>query len=334
MGRVGTICYSHSRGLGHLAKSFIDADIIQDIHIIKHPNIPMKDWYPNAPVSDIRRVNVTDEWLKQHDTMLFFETPFDWDIIRRCKLLGVRTYLVPMYECSLDVFPHKPDVYLCPSLLDLKEFPSTSTTKSFLAPIPLSPDIKWKLRSKALHFVHNGGYLGMRGREGTELLIEAMAYVLSPIRLTIRVQENVSARHQRMLARDSRIEYINHSVPYEDLYKEGDVSILPQKFNGMSMPLMESRASGMLVMTTNRFPTNDWLCGEGALIPVRSFQQVRLSPRFRVIEEAQISPIDIATSIDSWYGTDIKQQSDAGLEYSYHNSFDMLRSMWLKLLET
>ncbi len=331
--RVGTINYSHSRGLGHLAKSFIDAKIIDDIHVIRHPGIPMKEWYPNAPISDIRRVSVSDEWLKTHDAMLLFETPFDWDIIQRCKLLGVRTYLVPMYECTPEVLPYIPDVFLCPSLLDLQEFPAQGNTKSFIAPIPLSPDIKWKLRSTALHFVHNGGYLGMRGREGTELLIEAMRYVTSPVRLTIRVQENVSKYHQALMARDSRIEYINHSVPYEDLYKEGDVSILPQKFNGMSMPLMESRASGMLVMTTNRFPTNDWLCGEGALIPVRSFQQVRLSPRFRVIEEAQIDPLAIARTIDSYYGIDIKEQSDCGLDYSYHNSFDMLRSMWLKLLE-
>lgn len=334
MGKIGTICYAHSRGLGHLAKSFIDAGIIQDIHVIRHPNIPMKEWYPNAPVSDIRSVRVSDEWLKTHDVILMFETPFDWDIIRRCKLLGVRTYLVPMYECTPDVIPHYPDVFLCPSLLDLREFPPTSTTKSFLAPIPLSPDIKWKLRSKALHFIHNGGYLGMRGREGTELLIEAMAYVKSPVRLTIRVQENVSAHHQRLMARDSRIEYINHSVPYENLYRDGDVSILPQKFNGMSMPLMESRASGMLIMTTDRFPTNNWLRGEGALIPVHSTHQTRLAPRFRVIEECNILPTDIAATIDKYYGCDIKQQSDAGLEYSYHNSFDMLRSMWLKLLET
>lgn len=326
---IGTVCYSHSRGLGHLAKSFIDAGVIDDIHVIKHPSVPMKDWYPNAPVTDIRRVHVEDSWLKQHSAMLFFETPFDWGIIKRCRAMGIKTFLVTMYECSPSRFPESPDVLLCPSALDLQEFKHHPGSVAKECKIPV--DYPWKLRSTALHFVHNGGYLGMRGREGTELLIESMSLVKSPIRLTIRVQENVSPRHQRMMASDKRIQYLPESIPYEKLYDEGDVSILPQKFNGMSMPLLESRASGMLVMTTDRFPANTWL-PQGPLIPTRGETRVKLSPRFREISESVITQEDIAKTIDAWYGEDITSYSLDGKLWTSQNNWEALKGEWKELL--
>lgn len=327
---VGTISYSHSRGLGHLAKSFIDAGVINDIYVVKHPSVPMKEWYPNAPVVDIRQIHTIDTgWILKHDAMLFYETPFNWDVIPLCRKHGIRTYLVTMYECSPQKFPHTPDYLLCPSALDMMEFKSDYPSICKEVSIPVS--VPWKLRTTAQHFVHNGGYLGMRGREGTELLIEAMQYVRSPIMLTIRVQENVSDKHQKMMANDPRIEYIAKSVPFEELYATGDVSVLPQKFNGMSMPLLESRASGMLVMTTDRFPANQWLPRE-PLIPAMSYAPVRLSPRFRVINEVQINPTDIAKTIDYWYGKDITEYSLSGKEWAEANSWDALKQEWLNIL--
>ncbi len=326
---IGTVCYSHSRGLGHLAKSFIDAGVINDICVVKHPDIPMKEWYPNAPVTDIRRAHVDTEWLREHDAMVFFETPFNWNLIDQCRNMGIRTYLVTMYECSPERFLQVPDRLLCPSALDLVEFVKEYPGKARLVDIPV--EYPWKLRSTALHFIHNGGYLGMRGREGTELLIESMKLVRSPIRLTIRVQENVSKMHQVLCARDKRIEYLPQSVPYEELYATGDVSILPQKFNGMSMPLLESRASGMVVMTTDRFPANTWLPKE-PLIPIRGEMDVRLSPRFRAIKEAVISPVDIAATIDGIYGCDITKLSLNGQEWGKANNWEALKPKWLEVL--
>lgn len=327
--RVGTVCYSHSRGLGHLAKSFIEAKVIDDIWVIKHPGIPIKDWYPNAPISNIRDIKVTDDWLKTHDAILFFETPFDWSIISRCNAMGIRTYLVTMYECSPDRFPVTPHRLLCPSEFDLQIFERDYPGKCSLCHIPV--EYPWKLRLNALYFIHNGGYLGMRGREGTELLIESMRLVKAPIRLTIRCQENVSRLHQRLMARDKRIEYQPQSILYEKLYDEGDVSILPQKFNGMSMPLLESCASGMMVMTTDRFPANAWLPND-PLIPIRGATKVRLSPRFREIEECIISPEDIAKTIDQWYGADISYYSNLGQQWAMRNTWDALRQEWKELL--
>lgn len=326
--KIGTICYATTRGLGYLAKNFIDNGVINDICVVNHPSVPMQDWYPKAPVVQMREMNtrVTKEFCDGHEAMLFFETPFDWSVIPHCKMRGIRTYLVTMYECSPQPFPVEPHRYLCPSLLDYDEFPAFSKLVSIPCEVP------WRLRTQAKIFVHNGGYLGLRGREGTELLIEAMQFVQAPIELIIRVQENVSPSHIRACNMDKRISYRPERVPFDQLYAEGDVYVAPQKFNGMSMPLLEARASGMALLTTDRYPTNSWLGTDGVYIPVHHREQVRLAARFRPIEFCNISPRDIAASIDSMAFTDIGRMSVLGKEWANKNSWAALKPTWMEVL--
>lgn len=329
MANIGTICYATSRGLGHLAKNFIDNGIINDICVVNHPSVPRnRDWYPNAPEVNMRGMDrrVLQRYVKGHDAMLFFETPFSWDIINYCKMYNIRTYLVTMYECTPQILPCQPDRFLCPSLLDLQEFPNNSE----LVSIPV--EVPWEQRHRAVTFVHNGGYLGMKGREGTELLIEAMQYVRHDIELIIRVQENVSPTYIAMCNADRRISYRPETVPFEELYAEGDVFVAPQKFNGMSMPLLEARASGMCILTTDRFPTTECLGTDGFYIPVERFETIRLAQRFRPIQYCHINPKDIAASIDALYGRDISQQSLNGKYWGEVNGWAAQRSKWLEIL--
>lgn len=324
--RVGTLCYATRRGLGYLAKNFIDSGVIQDICIVEHTSVPRQvDWYPGAPVVPIGRADnpTTREYIRRHDAMLFFETPFAWTLVPFCRSVGVKTFLVTMYECTPERLPENPDVLLCPSGLDMQEFPSGTRVH-----IPV--EVPWRRRCTAKTFVHNGGYLGLKGREGTTTLIEAMQHVRSDLRLIVRVQENVDARHLAMARADSRITYIPESVPFDDLYSSGDVYVAPQKFNGMSMPLLEACASGMPVMTTDRFPANTWLPKE-ILIPVERTERVRLAGRFRPIDLSHVNPVALAAHMDSWFDKDIHHLSDSGLEWRNANTWEALKPRWLEL---
>lgn len=325
--RVGTFCYSHSRGLGHLARDFFRHGVITDVLVVEHPNIPLQDWYPGAPRTNLGALDTSlmRDFVRDKDVMLWFETPFWWPIVEYCHEVGVRTALCPMYEVTPEHHP-RPHRYLCPSLLDLDYFPPD---RSLYLPLPV--EYSWRLRTHALHYVHNGGYLGLRGREGTTLLIEAMRYVESPLRLTIRVQENVSAEHQRMMAKDPRIDYHAGTVPYEDLYAAGDVAVMPQKFNGCSLPMQEACASGMLVMASDRFPANAWL-PKGPLIPVSDYRLARTAGRFMEVDEAVIDPAAIARTMDSWFEKPISDLSLAGKRWAEAHSWESLKPRWLEAL--
>lgn len=297
---TGTICLATEQGLGYLAKSFYDNGVIDLVSIKKHSTrVNHYEWYPE---------NVSQEiLLEKCDTLIFFETPFDWKIIVKARERGIKTILIPMYECTNFPFPYEPDEIWCPSELDYKFYKDNGQENIKLIQIPVN--VEWRKRSIAKTFVHNAGNGGLGGRNGTKELIEAMKYVNSPIKLIIRSQVPIKQIN------DPRIEY--RIGNFDDIWSKGDVFIFPEKFNGLSLPLQEAFASGMLVMTTDRFPNNSYLPKE-PLIPVSGYHKERISVEF---ECAEIDPKEIAKCIDYWYNQDIEKFSLKGLEYNLKNQW-------------
>lgn len=306
--KVGAVVLATEQGLGYLAKSFYDNGVVDVVYI--HPHTTREnhyEWYEN-------KVSNIDDLL-ECDTILFFEECFDWKLIVRAREKGVKTVLMVMYECTRSPLPYSPDVILCPSLLDLQYY---REGRGVTVPV----DIRWKLRTKALLFVHNAGNGGLGGRNGTKELLDAMQYVKSPIKLIIRSQVPI-----QQIA-DNRIEY--RIGNFDDIWEEGDVFVFPEKFNGLSLPLQEAFASGMAVMCGDRFPMNTWLPND-ILIPVSEYKKEKISVEF---ESAVIRPQDIARCIDSIYNKDITSYSLQGKLFNNNNSWTKWKEKYIELLRT
>lgn len=338
--RVGSIVYATQQGLGHLAKSFYDAGIINDVLIFRHPHGEVEKptqtfWYKEGTPIVTRpfRGSVFERFLDDLDIVLFFETPFDWQFVNRCKERGVKTAIMPMYEWFLQRPPATFDLFLNPSLLDQDYFPQGK-----FIPVPVEDHIQWNLRKEAKRFLHNAGNIGSRNHKGTQELLAAMEHVKSPIELTVRCQ-NKSGLHRLIdsvpsCRNDERIVFIDHEIPRENLFhKDFDVYIAPEKYNGLSLPLQEAYASGMPVMTTDRYPTNTWLPKE-FLISVTTTKRVQVQPGHLEIEESIVSPVIIARKIDEIYGQDIVWASESGKAFKERHSWTALRSIYLSVLES
>jgi glycosyltransferase involved in cell wall biosynthesis len=169
-------------------------------------------------------------------------------------------------------------------------------------------------------FVHNAGNGGLGGRNGTRELIEAMKHVISPIKLIIRSQVLIQD------VDDPRIEI--RVGTFEDIWSEGDVFIFPEKFNGLSLPLQEAFASGMLVIAGDRFPINDWLPKE-PLIPVDSYVKERIAVEF---DSARYTPSAIAAQIDRFYDKNISNYSELGRKFANKYSWKNLRAKYETVL--
>lgn len=303
---IGSIVLATDQGLGYLAKAFFDNKLIDIVSVKPHSSRENHyGWYPDR-VSE-------DELLEKCDTLIFFETPFNWKIIPRARALGIKTILVPMYECTNYPFPYQPDEIWCPSDLDYKFYQEKGEN---CQKIQIPVNIKWELRSKASIFIHNAGNGGLGGRNGTKELLEAMKYVKSPIKLIIRSQ--IPLEHP-MIKIDPRIDL--RIGTFSDLWVQGDVFIFPEKFNGLSLPLQEAFASGMLVMAGDRFPMNNWL-PTSPLIPVLNYKKENIAVQF---DSAQYDPKIIAEKIDYWYNRDISNFSLLGRIYGEKNSWKNLR---------
>lgn len=340
--RIGSLVYATEQGLGILARDFFDNGIITDPVIVRHGRHPNRsEWYPKGTpvIADLRRdtARLVEPVLREVDAMLFFETPFQWPLIRRCRELGVKTVLMPMFECEPERLPEKPDLFLNPSLLDQVYYP-----EGVFLPVPVNTNlVPWRQRTEAKVFVHNAGHGGLKGRNGTAETAEAMKYVKSPARLLLRAQESSRQYWAAGQLRDANDHPTNLSpnidlrigtVPYGDLWQDGDVFLFPEGFNGLSLPLQEACASGMLVMCGDRFPMNTWLPRE-PLIPVAGYRKERIGPPYNEYDRACFSPREIAAKIDEWYGRDISAYSESGKAWAESMSWQALKPKYLEVLE-
>lgn len=301
---IGSVGLATKQGLGYLLKDFYDNGIINKVLLHRHTDRTNHyEWYKEEDWRTLSKENY--EWfLDGLSALIIFETPFSWDIVDLARNKGIKTILIPMYECTIIPPRQGFDFILSPSLLDQKYYPESS-----LITIPNS--FVWKLRKKANVFVHNAGNLGLGGRNGTKEVLEAMQYVKSPIKLIIRHQKG------NFTSSDSRISF-EGEVSRGTLYKEGDVFLFPEKFNGLSMPIQEAFASGMMIMCGDRFPMNEWLPKE-PLIPVKSYKKEVVVKEVKI---AQFDPKDIAKTIDEWYGKDITDFSLKGKEWAETNTWN------------
>ncbi len=331
--KVASAVFATDQGLGYLAKSFFDEGLITHPVVVKHGSRENwhKQWYPRAPYC------VAPKWLTQvkyaetflaAKVALFFETPFEWKLLDFCRERGIKTALMPMYECMPETLPAKPDLFVNPSEID-QEYYSDGVRLN----VPVPKHVTWRKRTIVKTFVHNAGNGGLRGRNGTLEFLECLRHVKSPAKFILRTQTPLPEVAERMLAKDGRVEVREGCFPQETLWGEGDAFVFPDKFNGLSMPLQEARAAGMLVIATNRYPANYWLPRE-PLIPTVGKVQARVSARCNSFSESIVEPKDLAEVIDAWYGRDVSSYSESGREWGHANSWDLLRPRWVELLET
>lgn len=306
---VSSVVFATEQGIGRLARDFYDHGFIHNVLVAHHSSRKNHyDWYPN-------RASSYEELFAYASVFFCIETPILIDALHYAKRRGVRTILMPMYECTQDSIADKFDVILNPSLLDQITFPRGTHIQ-----VPVS--VTWRLRRKAKIFVHNAGHGGIGGRNGTKELLEAMQYVKSPLTLIIRTQET------GITSDDPRVKIITGTVPFDDLWRIGDVFVFPEKFNGLSLPLQEAFAAGMAVMTSDRFPNNMWLPRE-PLIPTAGYTHETVARR---IDVAIINPKDIAKKMDEFYGTDIERLSLLGRKYNRSHSWNRLKKTYATVL--
>jgi hypothetical protein len=331
--RVGAVIYATEQGLGHLARDFFRAGIVQEVAIFRHGSrTNHTSWYPphtlqlaNRPFNGPK----VDAFVRGVDVMLFFETPFDWSFLDYCRERGVRTAILEMYEWWPRCPPAKPDLIICPSLLDRDYFPGSP-----FIPIP-APQGIWKQRTKAMKFLHNAGHVGYREHKGTLELLKAMKFVKSPLTLTVRCQDTRAIMplidQCPEVRKDQRVTFEFGTRPYESLWDGYDVLIAPEKLNGLSLPLQEGRAAGMLVMTTDRYPTNTWLPKE-PLIPVERYQRAQVAAPYLEFDEAIVRPEAVAATMDSWFGVNIEEYSRQGKAWAEENSWSVLGPRYTETL--
>lgn len=328
---VGSIVYATKSGLGNLAKLLYDSKIIDRVFIAQHQTFSSNlDWYPRQS----RETEDIKKFLESIDTLFLLEAPlpdpFDWTVAQTAKYMGKRVVLMPMYESTPRANLFLMDEIIVPSLLDYKYFEDFNPK---FIPVPSSPDVPFRLRKEAYTFVHNVGHGGIFSRNGTVEIIDALPLIKSDIKLVMRIQPDADPQLLSLVDSivDKRVEVVKDHIPFEELWTEGDVFLFPEKFNGLSLPLQEACAAGMLVMAGNRHPINTWLPHQ-PLIPVSGYFTTKIPWIGIEVKNAIFKPESIADTIDYWAGKGVSYHSASGREWAKANSGQNLKPLYDEIL--
>lgn len=327
--KIGSLGFCTHQGIAHIMRDLYRHDLVQRVMVFRHRAYTnLTDVYPTEVCYKPSEVEL---FLMGLDALWLIETDLshDWMVSRLAKQKGIKLILSCMYEYSAFPCPVKPDLVLCPSLLDFDYY--KPHYNSVFIPIPVEQP--WLLRERALEFVHNAGHGQWDYAKGTVQLIEAMDHVRSPVTLKIRAQTD-----DRKMA-DLHARYKDHprivwelNPKPEDLYATGDVFINAEKLNGVSLPLQEAWASGLCVVTSARYPATTWLPPE-PLIPVSRYEKCRIPGGSGIeFDKAVVDPVDVARVIDGIYNQDISRFSLAGREWAEANSWERLKPVYNQVI--
>ncbi len=316
--RIGMICRYDNSGLGTLSWEFARHLKPHKIALVQnHVHKTFPERFADFDTRKVERFDVdTLSWLFD-DIDIFFtiETFYDWSIIKYARKKGVKTVLYTMFEMAPQTIPLHPDLYLCPSKLDYDVMPDP---KKYL-PVPLATDkLVWRERKVAKTFIHSASHGGLKGRKGTQLFLDAIPMVKNQnIKFRIFTWVPFHSADPRVT-----VEVVNFKN-YWQLWREGDVLVYPQDYNGICLPVVESWASGLGVITTDIYPFNEYLTKEMLFKP-DSFYKTRASGALMEIEAARISPQKIAEKIDEFAEKDISSISREGREFAKSQSWNKL----------
>lgn len=274
--------------------------------------------------------DIMDWLLEDIDVVLSFETFYDYGIVKEARKRNVKTALMPMFEMTNEAgFPLMPDLLLCPSKLDYDTFKDYSTKVVYI-PVPVATDrLIWKKREKAQTFIHSASHGGMSGRKGTQLFLDAISLVKDPfVRFKIFTWRNVYN-----IPDEPRLEIkVVNFKNYWQLWREGDILVYPQDYNGICLPIIEAMASGLGVITTDIYPFNEYVPKELLFKPSLMYK-TRAAPQLMEVDAAKISPGIIARKIDEFANKDISKISIYGRDWAQKNNWETLLPQYEKELK-
>lgn len=283
-------------------------------------------WSINFPSEQI-----IDEFLDGIDVLLTVESPYSYYLFEEARRRGVKSVLQMNYE-FLDYFVHpdwaKPDLFLAPSMWNLDKLPGWGVPTKFI-PVPINRErFPFKQRTQARTFLHIAGHSTYEDRNGTLTVLQAMQYVKDTnVKLTVRSQYALPEINDYRI----NVQY-KDLLNYWELYNDEDVLLLPRKYGGLSLQLMEAMSTGMIPVMLDIPPQNGFLHA-GSLIPA-TFEKT-VAPR-GPIDVYNCTPQQLAAKIDQLAVTDtsnIQELSDFSNVYAESISWDNLAGIYTEAIE-
>jgi glycosyltransferase involved in cell wall biosynthesis len=353
--RHGLIARADNTGLGNQTYEYYLAMnptkvLLVDIGMF-NGNVSDYSRYPGAIV--IQGMPTDDDiraFLEGLDVVFTAEAPYNPNLYDIARQMGVKTANQYNYEFTTWLKnPEEsiPDLLIAPSTWNfdlMQQMAERRGVKHVMLRCPVNRTrIPYIERESFKRFLHPAGKSAAYDRNGTEIVIRASKYLETDAKIVIKFQGEQGIGHQKTMTVEeyrqlvidegdpNKIEFICEETPnYEDVYKLGDVIILPRRYGGNCLPMGEGMASGMPVIMPNISPNqhlpNMWL------VPAEFEGQVESR---MMLDSFAVDPEVLAKKIDEFYrmdSNDVTLNTNLADHWARLNSWDNMKDQYLEAL--
>lgn len=211
-----------------------------------------------------------------------------------------------------------------------------------VVPMPV-PDVPWKAgrhpelmelegrnyllpaRTGPLRFLHTAGWPAVADRNGTQAVAEAAEMLTVDAEVVIRGQHPDINRFQRPGVRVEQ----RCTPDYWDNYRDADVLVLPRRFGGLCLPVLEALAVGLPVVMSDCSPNEVW---PGPRVETTSTNAV--ATRCGLLPLYDTDPRGLAATMDELAANPelVDKLRAEAADWVSANTWEALKPMWLEEL--
>lgn len=283
--KIGLLAYSSNTGLGYQTLDFyknMSPEKVLLVDLSKFNGMETHhDRYYRPRITDGFPTDEDCEWLTDGVDIIFVcETPLNFKLFEIARRKGVKSVLQYNYE-FLNYFKDRslpaPDIFASPSLWEMEKVKELGLGKVVYLPVPVDLEkIPFRSFEKAETFVHILGRPAAHDRNGAIEYLEAIKtlpeYYRSKIFYQTPVEQNTKKIFEPIERKleevksllGERLEIVVDCKDNREMYKNGEILVLPRKYGGLCLPLWEALSAGMPTIMTDIDPNNkilpkEWL---------------------------------------------------------------------------
>ena len=322
---IGLFGFNTAQGLGYVNRDIAKHLGISRWIVAKHkkfPTLPLMDHVENHVIPE-RTISpqTATRWMEGLDTIIFAETINMVDHLpQTANRMGIKVVCVPMVE-SVNLsgkWAKYVDLWLAPTAFSFSQLQMLNCPGSVVYcswPIDTAA-FEFRQRHTCKRFVYAQGNGGRNDRKGGLIMAEAARLAPEiPLIVYSQVQDGYTsgANHTPTVWPDT-IDFHGAAESPDDIYREGDVFIMPSRFEGLGLQLLECQAAGMPLITTDGPPMNE--ANPWVRLPCTPS---RVDLAYYRYASWDVSPQAVADAMRAMIGKDISQASQDARDWVIAN---------------